>query len=189
LDPDTTAVDLRKPAGDGEAETRPSLTVRTAAAVECLEDLRLLLCGDARPVIDHAYDELRSYLVCADLDDIRRRGELQRILEDVDQDVLELRGIHADRRRVVRDHDVDALAVPSEDFERARDEPVDGPELWYRARGACLETGEVEQVRHEAIEPADLKANRIEQLVALGAGQGCARAPEHLTRVHDRGDR
>src|SRR6266498_5209183 len=129
------------------------------------------MSGNARPVIDDAEDDVVAGFLAAYLDDVGRRRELQRVFEEVDEDVLELRGIHADRGRIVRDHDLDPPAFNSQNLERPGDEAVNGPELRRRTRSAGLETREVEQIGYEPIEPPYLKSDRGEQFLPIRARQ------------------
>src|SRR6266511_899216 len=67
---------------------------------------------DSRAVVHHADDDLLAFLLGADLDAVAGRGELERVLEQVDKDVLQLRRIDLDGGGVVRQRYVDPLEPP-----------------------------------------------------------------------------
>src|SRR5205823_9813792 len=90
LDPQPSAVYLREAAGDREPEPRSTFAVATTAAVERLEDASLIRKRDPRAVVDHAHDDLPVQVVGPDDDASGLGRELERVLEQVDGDVLDL---------------------------------------------------------------------------------------------------
>ena len=108
--------------------------------MEWLEDLRLLVRRDPGAVVGDSQKDVVTRRVGAHLDAVRDRRELQRVLEQIDERMLDLGGIHADRRRIVRQQHVDAVVLRADRFEGSCDQPVHGPELTHRQRGARLES-------------------------------------------------
>ena len=99
-----------------------------------------------------------------DRDGIGRRRELQRVLQQVHEHTLDLRGVDADRqggRFLKRDRDTIGLAA--ELFERPGEHDVDGPHLGTAHGRARIEPREIEQVLDKPLEAMHLDSNRLRQ--------------------------
>src|SRR5205085_2517502 len=88
-------VGLHDAAGDSEAETGAALVAAAAHVGEFVEDARLLRRCDASAGVAHGdFRLLRLRAIPdADRDAAARRGELDRIAEQVDEDLLDAFGV------------------------------------------------------------------------------------------------
>jgi hypothetical protein len=127
-----------------------------------LEDAFALLLGHTRPAIDDADDQLLPRRGDADLHVLGRRRELERVVEDVDEDPLDLKRIDAYGRCLARNAHVHTIAIVDL-VQGPGDELVRRPDLGSGRRGTRLEPREVEQVVDEALEPAVLDSDRLEE--------------------------
>ncbi len=90
LDPDPAAVKLDQPLRDSEAETRAfALLCADAGLLELLEDPTLVFECDSRPGVGHGHEHLVVLARSCDHDAAAGGRELDRIREDVEDDLAE----------------------------------------------------------------------------------------------------
>ena len=102
-------VRLRDVLDDGESEARPTevAAARLVDAIEALEQPRDVLSGDARPLVVHADHDLAADHVHGDDDGAPVRAVLHRVVDEVDDRLLEEGRVHGREG-----------TVPGGDFER-----------------------------------------------------------------------
>ena len=115
FDPDPAAVLLDDVAGDGQAETGPAALAadpRPVDLVEPLEDARLGRPRDADAVVRDRHHDVRRHRSDGDRDGAAVGAELDRVVEQVDEDLLEARLVAADGRHRLGDHDGQGDPLP-----------------------------------------------------------------------------
>ncbi len=187
LDRDRPAAGLDEPLRDRQAEARagPRLAGRRPSAVERLEDPLAFRGADPRPLVDDADDDAAP----AALRTHRHRQPARvasRVLEQVRERALELRGVGLDRGDVGIDRQADIDAA-FEALARGEHHVLERDPVKPGLGAASLELGQVEELldqRREAL--AFLDDGRAE-LAAILVGQ--RRRAERVTRRDDRGQR
>jgi len=152
-------------------------------------DALQLRLGDSRPAVDDADEHLASCRRHAHVDGLPGRGELERVLEQVDEHALQLDRVDLHHRGVVGEGELDPARLGAELVERLRDEPVHGPELAVRLRRARLQAGEVEEVADDALQPLHLVPDRLQQAGAIGVVERKPWISEALGRDSNRSQR
>src|SRR5512140_1535114 len=103
LRPDPAAVRLDDAATDGETETRAARrSVPRAGPVELPEDILLGSRGNARPAVADRDDHSARGRLRADDDRRARWRVLHRVLEEIDEDLLDEQSVDRDEREVLR---------------------------------------------------------------------------------------
>src|SRR5262245_62697274 len=97
--PDTAAVGLDDGAADRESQSRPA-SLGPRASVELFEDAILLARGQAGPPISNLHDGLALLGPSAHVDLRARRRVLGRVLEQVDEHLLEQHLVHGNEPEV-----------------------------------------------------------------------------------------
>ena len=106
FDPDPAAVLLDDVAGDGQAQAGPAALAadaRPVDLVEPLEDARLGRPRDADAVVRDRHDDVRRHRSHGHRDGAPVGAELDRVVEQVDEDLLEARLVAPDRWHGLRD--------------------------------------------------------------------------------------
>ena len=98
LGPSTAAVRLRKAADDREAEPSAWPLGCARAALERLEDRKEVFRRQAHPLVPDSDDHFTALGVDRHRNPRLGRGELDRILEQIDERPLNLAGVDVDRR-------------------------------------------------------------------------------------------
>lgn len=98
-------VGLDEVAGDGQpdAATAAGASAGTIYAIEAVEDMGQVLGGDAGAVVAYGHRYERPVAVCPHLDMAAGRRVLQRVAEDVREDLADAIWICADRRHIGRE--------------------------------------------------------------------------------------
>ena len=151
LDPDPAAVAFDDVARDREAESRAAAPdARPVGLVEALEDALLVRLRDARPVVDDRGDDLAAGGPHRDPHLAAVGAELDRVVDEVDEDLAEARLVGADRREPGRDvdHQRDrvALGEQPQPLDGALREPAEIDVVRQRQLAAALDPGEVEEL-------------------------------------------
>src|SRR3954470_8089292 len=139
------------------------------AAYERLEDLRLLGRGDTVAVVDDADRHAAIRTESADLDWLVGRGELRRVVDQVGEDALELRGVGAYQRKLGGDVDLDreVAALPAYKLGGPGDRVVQVTPVRMRVDGARFDPREVEQVADHPLQAIGLGAHYRGKLHAV----------------------
>ena len=95
------------------------------------------------------------------------RRKLQRVVEQVHEDALDLHRIDPDGRRVGVDVGCHALGLWAELLDRPTDELLRWPQLRMRRGDPAVETRQVEQVADDAVEPLRFAADGGDELEAI----------------------
>src|SRR6266850_5255476 len=187
LDADLTALGLHEVLDDGQPEARAAGLPRAASvrAVEPLEDPLAVPGLDAGPGVDHGEDRELASAVSEDGDVPAVRSELDRVVEQVDEDLLQ--------RAPVRDHAQGGGPVVAEDdllLPRAGPDQIqrglaerahlDGTRL-----GTVLprfQPGEVEEVARQARQAVGMPGDHLHEASRV-AVQLHAAAEEGLHRA------
>src|SRR5205807_4136910 len=94
--PEAATVQLDETPRQRKSQTRALLQMGRAGLLELLEDSLVVRHGDAGSIVAHAYDHLVACAVCTDVDMTATARELQRVRDQVEQDLLELPLIRLD---------------------------------------------------------------------------------------------
>jgi len=97
-------VRFRRPPGAGEAEAGPSQMLGVARALKGLEEMRKVTSRDADPLIDDPHDELTRLPLDGNRDPPGRRRVLDRVREQVAQDLPHEIRVDEDRPATVHAH-------------------------------------------------------------------------------------
>src|SRR5439155_24839714 len=155
LAPDAAAVGL----DDGAADREPQAGAAARAdAVELVEDLLLLPGGQAGAAVGDLHDDLVAPAMRLHVDRLAGRCVLGRILDQVDEHLLDEQAIDVHGRQVLGQPGRQ-LAVAQrrgEPRERHADQLLDGNPLAAQLQVAGLQARDVEQVVDEAVEPLGL---------------------------------
>jgi hypothetical protein len=163
LDPDLAAVLLHEAARDVQSEPQPGKTaiVNVARSVKPLEHQWLILDRDADALVAHAQSSLSSLLPDRDAHRRMRRAVLERILDEIGNDLLEARRIHVGNH-VVLDAELHALPATKLVSKKVFDHGGQTHWLALADEAALLETRHVEQLENQVLEPIALIEQSIE---------------------------
>ena len=114
------------------------------------------------------------------------RRELQRVLDQVREDALDLDRVDVDERALARE--VDAIAA-RQILHRLANEIVERPDLGLGLRTAGFEPREVEQIADQPAEPLGVDGDRVEQHAAVLVAEDERLAAQRADRGRDPGQR
>ena len=146
-----------------------------AGAVERLEDPLHLRRRDRRAAIDDADEHAAAHVARPDRHGVAARVAA-RVLEQVRERALELRGVGAHQRQVVVEREVEGARRQVEVVDGGADHLLQRAPRAVRLGGLRLEPREVEQVVDEAREARRLRADVGHELVVLRRRSGSASA-------------
>src|SRR5690606_14750661 len=107
VDPDAPAVQFDEMPGDGEPQPGSGVGAGAIRLVEPLEDSIPILGGNAGAGVGYPDDQVVVFGRCPDGDDAAGRGELHRVVDQVDQDLLDALRVETAGRQPVGDLDPD----------------------------------------------------------------------------------
>ena len=186
LRPEPAPVRFGEAAGDCEPEAG---AVPGCAAAEGLEQRLPLLVGQAGARVDDVDAKLGGAGLGPEEHARARRRVVERVVEEVCEDALDLGGVDLHRRRLGTDLEPDAAGLGPETGERPAHELVHGPQLAVRLDGAGLEPREVEQLLDDTVEARRLGADRLREAEPVLRLQREAGARQRVRRGEDRRER
>ena len=172
-------------AANPRAIARPKPGARALVAVpaiERLEDSLELARVEPRPLVDDPNDRLLPGGGDAHVNPSGGRRELQRVLEQVRENALNLDRVDAHERSLAGD--VDAI-VSGQVADGFPNQVVERPHLHLGLGAARFEPREVEQVADEAPEPLGVHGDRVQEHPAVVVAEDECLAAERSDRRRD----
>ena len=152
------------------ASPRPGPAARPGgvAAVELLEDERLLAGREPRPAIGDHHVHLAVLDGGRDLDRASLGRVLDGVVQNVDEHLLDEEGIEGHQRQVGGQVDVDTAIAETllHADQRAADHLFQGLPVLSNPDAAGLEPRHLEQVLHQAVQAVGLLVNRLRELAS-----------------------
>lgn len=190
VDPDAAAVGFDEGLADRQAEAAAAYVagVGPRDLVETLEHPLALGGGDARPLVAHCDDHLAALALGLEPDQSPWRRELLRILQQVQQHLLDPSWVRTEQRQAAGDLDLNprraqALAVlPQQPLHQRQQRH----QVAAQPQRAGLDLGEAEQVVDQLVESVALAVDQLQVLApALRVGR-CSAPQQRLGGALDR---
>src|SRR4051794_13677147 len=193
LDPNLSSHRRDEAAGDEEPEAGAATVRAACATVELAEDPLPLRLRDADSLVGHTELDRVAAAARGDGDGAARRRELDRVVEQVREDLAELVAIGLRREPAVLDVDDEAVPVPGVvvlvALHRVREQRLEVDRRELHLEIARVEPGHVEERVDDLREPFRLRGDVADEGRALGFAEERVAAQERLCEAVDRRQR